>query len=443
MTAMPSSNMDVNTRPSRASMRRITTLVTLGNVLEWYDFSVYAVVAIYLAANFFPKQDAVAALLPTFAVFGAAFLARPLGALILGPMMDRKGRKSVMLVSMLLMAGGSILIGVTPGFATLGIFGAVLVVIGRLAQGFSTGGEFGSAAVFMSEWAPDGRRGFYVSFTQVATNGGLILGLGFASILTFILGPENMLAWGWRIPFLFGGLLAVLVFILRRHLDETPVFRSIQQPLKSESADGLPGSETVRGGNVRAFFTTMGVVLAWTMTAFVVLNYMPAYAVTFIGIDQQSALIATGIGAVVSLVLIPVAGALSDRVGRRPLIIIGSVALVVLCYPMFVLMGAMHSFVGVLLAQVILAPVYAALAGVGPATITELFGTRRRGSLVSVASALTIVLFGGFGPFIVTWLIQTTGTTTAPAFYLIGGGILTLITALTLPRRLGFGALRD
>ncbi|MFS0735034.1 MFS transporter [Microbacterium sp. 1P10UB] len=416
--------------------------MTLGNVLEWFDFSVYAVVAVYIAATFFATTDPIAALLPTFAVFGAAFVARPLGALILGPMMDRRGRKSVMLLSMLLMAGGSVLIGFAPGYATVGILGALLVVVGRLAQGFSAGGEFGSAAVFLSEWAPDGRRGFYVSFQQVATSAGLVFGLVFASLLTLALGPQNMAAWGWRIPFLFGGVLAIVVFILRRRIDDTPVFRAMEEQ-RLASPDHAAPVATVEESNVRGFLTTMGIVVLWTMVSFITFNFMPAFAVSFVGVDQQAALIATAIGAAMSIVLIPLAGAISDRVGRRPLIIVASIAYLVLSFPMFWMMVSLQSFGGLVLFQLILAPFTAAVVGVGPATITELFGSRRRGAMVSIAAALTTALFGGFGPFIATWLIQVTGTPTAPAFYLMAGAVITLITALTLSKRLGFENLKD
>jgi MHS family proline/betaine transporter-like MFS transporter len=429
--------------PSKAALRKITALVTLGNVLEWFDFSVYAVVAVYIARTFFVADDPVAALLPTFAVFGVAFVARPIGALILGPLMDRKGRKSVMLISMLLMAGGSVLIGITPGYEAIGVLGPVLIVIGRLAQGFSAGGEFGSAAVFLSEWAQEGRRGFYVSFQQVSTNGGLAFGLLFALGVSWVLGPENMAAWGWRVPFLFGGVLAIVVFFLRRHMDETPTFREIQR--RAQVGEAGPAEEGAEKGisNARGFFLTVGIMALWIMLSFVTLNFMPTFATTFVGVGQELALIATAVGAIATLVLTPIAGALSDRVGRRPLILFGSVGYLILAWPLFALMVSMGNVWGIILAQLIFAPFNAAVVGVGPATITELFGARRRGALVSIAAAVTTVVFGGFGPYIATWLIQTTGLPTAPGFYLMAGAIITIVSALLLPKRIGFGKLRD
>ncbi len=438
MASAPPASAPALDRPTdRATMRRIVTLVTIGNVLEWFDFSVYAVVAVYIAATFFETSDPIAALLPTFAIFGAAFLARPLGALILGRVMDVKGRKSVMLLSMMLMAGGSVLIGVAPGYATVGVTGAVVVVFGRLLQGFSAGGEFGSTAVFLSEWAHAGRRGFYTSFQQVATSGGLVLGLLFAIVLTSALGPAAMGEWGWRVPFIFGGVLAIVVYVLRRRMGESPVFEAMKQRAVPVPDAGSTSSD------VRGFFLNLGVICIWTMAAFITLNYMPTYVVTFAGADQQSALIATMFAAVLTLVLLPVAGAISDRVGRRPMLIIGAVGYMVLAYPCFLLVLSWHSLAALLLSQLVLAPLYSIVAGVGPATITELYGARRRGALVSTASAVATALVGGFGPFIATWLIKVTGDSAAPAFYLMAGAALSLVAALLLPRRIGLDALKD
>ncbi|MEF2978921.1 MFS transporter [Subtercola sp. YIM 133946] len=441
MSSLPVGETTTSEALNPRAFRRIVALVTIGNVLEWFDFSVYAVVAVYIAATFFNTSDPIAALLPTFAIFGAAFLARPLGAVVLGRLMDRRGRKSVMLISMFLMAGGSVLIGVAPGYAAIGVAGAVIVVIGRLLQGFSAGGEFGSSAVFLSESANRGRRGFYTSFSQVATSAGLILGLLFAFALTALLGAGSMAAWGWRVPFVFGGILAVVVFVLRRRMGESPAFVALQA--RGEGAATQEPDAAKDSGDVRSFLLNLGVVCLWTMAAFITLNYMPTYAVTFAKADQQSALIATLFGAALTVVLIPVAGMLSDRFGRRPLLIIGAVGYVVLAYPAFSLLLSMQSLIGLIVFQLIMAPLYAIVAGVGPATITELYGTRRRGSLVSTASAVATALAGGFAPYISTWLIQVTGNTIAPAFYLIAGALVSLVAAVFLPKRIGLDDLRE
>lgn len=420
---------------SRARVRA-TVLATLGNVLEWYDFTVYGFLAVYIAANFFPGEDPIAALLSAFGVFAVGFIARPLGALVLGPLVDRKGRKSVMLLSMLMMAGGSLLVGIAPSYVTFGAFGAFVIIFGRLLQGFSAGGEFGSSAVFLVEWANPKRRGFFGSFHQVATYGGLLVGVVFVAALTAVLGPETMAAWGWRIPFLLGSALAIVVLVLRRRVQETPVFSEVKEDEAEAAASGtaaVPVSTSRELGAVAGFFLTIGVVALWAVTSMVTINYMPTFTANFAGIAPQEALWATCIGCLVAVVLIPLAGHLSDRFGRKPFIIGAAIGYIVLAYPLFWMIVEGRAFGFVVLAQVIFAIPTAAIAGTGSSTISELFATKRRGSLVSIGSAISVTVFGGFGALICTLLITSTGIPTAPAFYVIGVAVITLIAGIALP----------
>jgi len=415
-----------------AARRRAAVLATLGNVLEWYDFTVYGFLAAYIAATFFPSEDHIASLLAAFAVFAVGFIARPLGALILGPLVDRKGRKSVMLVSMMLMALGSLLVGIAPGYIVAGATGAMLVVLGRLLQGFSAGGEFGSSAVYLVEWADERKRGLYGSFHQIATYGGLIFGVFFVAILSSILGPANMAAWGWRIPFLFGAALAIVVLVLRRRITDSPVFEEATSAAataerQAEKTDSrLPGLVT-------GFFLTIGVVALWGVTSMVTINYMPTYVSNFAGIEPRSALWAVAIGGVLTVALIPVFGSLSDRLGRKVFVIGAAIAYIVLPWPLLAWLVASQSFWTVVVTQLIFAVPTAAMAGVGSSTIAELFPTDRRGTLVSIGTAIAVTVFGGFGAYICTWLIQVTHITVAPAFYIAAVALLTLITGILLP----------
>lgn len=413
--------------------RRAAVLATLGNVLEWYDFTVYGFLAGYIATSFFPAADPTTSLLSAFAVFAAGFIARPLGSLIFGPIIDRKGRKSVMLISMMIMATGSLMIGVAPVYLTAGAFGAVLVVTGRLLQGFSAGGEFGSSAVFLVEWAGQGKRGLFGSFHQIATFGGLILGVLIVATLSSILDPTQMSEWGWRIPFLIGAVLAVVVLLLRRGIEDSPEFT--QSTAKNyDSAQVLAEAQDPAFPSImKAFWLTVGICSMWGVTSMVTINYMPTFAMNFASITPRAALWAVFCGGVVAVALIPIFGRLSDKYGRKPFVVGAAIALIILPYPLFTLILETQKFWAVLLAQLLFAVPTAATAGVGTSTIVEMFPARVRGTMVSIGTAVAITVFGGFGGYICTWLIKTTGITAAPAFYIIAVSVLVTAAGLLLP----------
>lgn len=426
--------------PDRTRSRSVV-LGTLGNVMEWYDFTVYGFLAVYISVNFFPGQDPIAALLSTLALFGVGFVARPIGALVLGPIADRRGRKFVMLLSMLLMALGSLVIGVSPTYASIGFLAPAFILVGRLMQGFSAGGEFGSAAAYLTEWASKGRRGFFGSFHQIGAYGGLLLGLIVVAVTTSLAGSEAMTEWAWRVPFLLGSLLAVVVLLLRRGIGETPEFENLEKARAAGShavaTDAPVGAQT---SVARRFFLVIGIGALWSVTSYVTISYMPTFAKTFAGIPSVTALWATGVGCFVAVVLIPVSGHLSDRIGRRPLLIFSAVSFIILPAPLLQFVLSVPSFGSLLLTQILFAIPAAAIAGVGIAAISELFGTHQRGRMVSVAPAIANAIFGGFGPYISTWLISTTGLTIAPSFFIIAVAMITLVTALNLPARARAGA---
>lgn len=427
-----SSALQTHSQATKKARTRAVTLATLGNVMEWYDFTVYGFLAIAISVNFFPGSDPNAALLSTFAVFGVGFVARPVGAFVLGPLVDSKGRKFVMLLSMLLMAAGSLLVGIAPTYAQIGLLAPAIIVLGRLFQGFSAGGEFGSSAVFLVEWATPKRRGLFGSFHQVATYGGLLTGVLVVAALTSILGPAQMQAWGWRIPFIFGAFLAVVVLYLRRRVEETPVFSEVEKSPTAADIQ-LPGAHRTQPSSLKGFFLTIGITALWAVTSFVTINYMPTFTSKFAGISQQEALWATSIGCLLAVVLFPVAGHLSDRFGRRPFILGSSIAYIILSVPLFLLIINGRSLLTVILAQAVFALPTAAIAGVGTATVTELFALRRRGVLVSIATAIAVTVFGGFGGFITTLLIETTGSPLSASYYVVGVALITFVAALAMP----------
>ncbi|MEJ2866345.1 MFS transporter [Actinomycetospora sp. OC33-EN08] len=421
-----------STSDAAAGRTRSTVLGTLGNVMEWYDFTVYGFLAAAIGAAFFPGDDPVAALLASFAVFAVGFVARPIGALVLGPVSDRRGRRFVMLLSMLLMAAGSLVIGLAPTYASIGALAPALILVGRLLQGFSAGGEFGSAAVFLTEWASRGRRGFFGSFHQVGTYGGLLLGILVVSVLTSVVGTAAVQAWAWRIPFLLGALLAVVVLVLRRTVGETPEFVDLERARETETEADVSTASPVGAG--RGFVLALGVVALWAVTSFVTINYMPTFATTFAKVPATSALWATAIGCLLAVALIPVFGHLSDRIGRRPLVVGAAVAFIVVPVPLFAFLVAVPSFGTLVLVQVVFAIPTSMIAGAGTATISELFDTRRRGALVSIASAISVAAFGGAGGYVATLLVRSTGLPVSPAFYVMAAAVITLVAGLALPR---------
>lgn len=434
MTSPPPPQILPDAEPTR-NRTRSAVLGTLGNVMEWYDFTVYGFLAAAIGANFFPGDDPVAALLASFAVFAVGFVARPVGALVLGPVADRRGRRFVMLLSMLLMAAGSLVIGLSPTYASVGALAPGLILFGRLLQGFSAGGEFGSAAVFLTEWASRGRRGLYGSLHQVGTYGGLLLGLLVVSVLTSAVGSEAVRAWAWRVPFLIGALLALVVLVLRRTIRETPEFEDLEAARRT--GDDVTLADDPQIGAARGFGLALGVVALWAVTSFVTINYMPTFATTFAKIPATAALWATAIGCLVAVALIPLFGHVSDRIGRRPLIIGAAVGYIVISVPLFALLVAVPSFGVLVLVQLVFAVPTSMIAGAGTATISELFSTHRRGSLVSIASAISVTVFGGAGGYIATLLVQSTGLAISPSFYIVAVALITLVAGLALPRRIG------
>lgn len=408
--------------------RRAAVSAVIGNVLEWFDFATYAFLAGIIAANFFPKGNDRVALLSTFAAFGIGFAARPLGALFFGRLGDTKGRRIALLIAMPMMGVGTLLMGLIPSYAAVGVAAPGVLVLGRLMQGFSAGGELGNAVAFLVEWAPPKRRALFSSLQQCSTIGGTLLGSGVAALLTSVLSPTALESWGWRIPFIFGGLvIAPLGWYLRRSIEETPIFEQVAaDPAVTRSIVEPGGSSWLSGAQ------TLGLSIVWTVSFYVFLSYLPSFLPKHTGVSPATALWANTAGLMVMLVAIPCWGCLSDRFGRKPFLLTAAAAFVVLPYPVFTLLsGAAPAALvfGVLMGAGLLIGVF---AGVGPATMSELFATRARTTGMSVGYGFATAIFGGFAPFISAWLIDQTGSPIAPAFYVIAAGAVSMAVIATL-----------
>ncbi len=410
---------EINQRDSK----RAVTAAVIGNVLEWYDFAVYAFVAGIIAKKFFPQTDEVTALLSTFLAYGLGFVARPLGGIVIGRLGDTHGRKAALLLTIFLMAAGTVLIGLLPTYTTIGLVAPFLLVLARLVQGFSAGGEWGGSTAYIVEWAPKGERGWYGSFQQMSVVAGLLLGSGVAALINTILTPDQMNDWGWRVPFLLGGILGPVGIYMRRTIKETPAYESAAH--KSAAAVGDDSGPLMAA---RAF----GFTIVWTVCFYVLLNYMPTYTQKYLKISASAALWANTIGLLVLMVCIPMMGRLSDRLGRKPLLLACCLAFIVLPYPIFNYILSGIGYGELIAVQILFAVLISMFSGPGPAAIAEMFPTRSRSTWMTSGYALAVAIFGGFAPFVSVWLIDRFQSPIAHVFYLIGAAVVSLLVIATL-----------
>lgn len=406
---------------------RAVVAASIGNALEWFDFIIYGFFALTMAKLFFPTGDETVSLLLALATFGVPFFMRPLGAIIIGNYADRHGRKAAFTLTIFLMMVGTAIIAVAPTYATAGVFAPLLILFARLVQGFSAGGEFGSATAFLAEQNPE-RRGFYASW-QFASQGlttvlATAIGVGLASSLT----TAQMESWGWRVPFFIGLLIGPVAWYIRRNVDETMEFKSMQ-------VSASPVREALSDGRKRLLIS-LGVVALCTVSMYTIVLFMPTYATRQFGLTTSVGFLGGMLVGAIQLVLIPVFGALSDRYGRLHICFLSAAAMSVLFYPMFAWLAASPTLQTLLIVQGIFGVLMAAYMGPLGALMAEMFPARMRTTGLSISYAFGVAIFGGLAPLISTWLIAATGSKLAPAFYLIIAGTISLV-ALVFARRLG------
>lgn len=396
----------------------------IGNVLEYYDFIVYAFLATTLARKFF-QGDEVAGLLASFATFGVGFLARPLGGALIGRLADTHGRRIALQITIFGMALGTVGIGLLPTYESIGVAAPVLLVALRLIQGLAAGGEWGSATALIVESAPAGKRGLFGGFGQASiASSNLLSGLVVAAVVGLFT-TQQMDDWGWRIPFLIGGLLLPVGIYMRRNLEETPAFTESQQ--QAETRAPMPRSEAIKMMG-RAF----GFTIIWTVSYYIMLSYMPTFLTKYVGLTQAQALKSNSIALVVLVLATPMFGWLSDRVGRRPLLLACCGGFVVLAYPLFSVILNKPSFETIVAIQIVFNIFIAAFSGAAPAALCEIFPTHSRTTLLSIGYSLATAIFGGFAPFIATALIESTGSPISPTYYLMFAGVVSGLVILGL-----------
>lgn len=392
----------------------------IGNVLEWYDFAVYGFFAPILGKLFFPSEDPVTSLIASFGAFAAGFLMRPIGGAVFGHIGDRLGRKKALNISVMLMAIPTFLIGVMPTHAQIGISAAVILVLLRMCQGLSVGGEYTSSIVYLAETAPNHRRGLFTSASILGGVGGILLGSFFGSILTVMLTEAQLQSWGWRIPFLFGIVVAGVGYLIRRHMPETlSDAEKLDKPLKALRKNW---GQIVRVGGLNM----LAAIAFYAMFVFVV-----TWLINYVHEPRTLALRFNTISLLLLMLLLPLFAYLSDRIGRKPVLVGGALGIILFSYPLFWLMHHPNPTL-IMAGEFGMAILIAAYIAPIPATLTEMFPKNIRVSAVSVGYNLAYAVFGGTVPIVAVWLIQKQHDDLAFVWYIIGAAVLSLGIALTL-----------
>jgi len=396
-------------------LRRAIAASAIGNATEWFDYGVYAYGVTYISAALFPGSAGQATLF-ALATFAISFLVRPFGGLFWGPLGDRLGRKSILALTILMMSGATVCIGLIPAYATIGFGAPLLLVLLRMVQGFSTGGEYGGAATFMAEYAPDDKRGFCGSFLEFGTLGGFSLGALLMLGCSLALGEAAMHDWGWRLPFLMAAPLGLVGLYLRSKMKDTPVFREVEQAGEKEES---PGTELrdLLSGYWKPLLCLGGMVVALNVVNYTLLSYMPTYLATHLGLSTDEALLVPIVGMLFMMLFLPFVGALSDRIGRKPLWWISLVGLFVLAVPLFHLMTV--SLTGALVGFALLGLLYVPQLATISATFPAMFPTQVRFAGFAIAYNVSTSLFGGTAPLANDWLIDRTGDMFVPAYYMM------------------------
>ncbi|WP_144143994.1 MFS transporter [Paraburkholderia sp. BCC1884] len=415
------------TPASKSLHTRAVVAAVVGNALEWYDFTVFGFLTVVIAQVFFPAGDNYASLLLTTATVGVAFVMRPIGGIVLGLYADRAGRKAALSLVIALMTLGILLLAIAPPYSAIGIGAPLMIVLGRSLQGFSAGGEFGSSTALLIEAAPFSRRGLYGSWQMASQAAALLLGALVSAAITRGLSPEALKSWGWRVPFLLGLIIGPIGFYIRRHLVDSEAFLLAQKTARRATL-----GEVLRGHS-RDVLCGLGSVIALTVTIYVLISYLPTLAVTQLKLPYAQSFYAVIVGNLLLTLLSPLAGAWSDRIGRKGLSLWSLVLTLVIIYPLFAWLAAEPSVSKLILVQALLSITLSGYYGPFGALIAELFPANVRSTGLSLAYNVAVMLFGGFGPFVVTWLINTTGSPLAPTYYVMGGLALSIVAIACIP----------
>ena len=427
--AIDSSNLNSRDRKTAATQEpykqhpqtwRAVISSSIGNALEWFDVLIYSAMAVTIAKLFFPTENQTVSLMITFATFGVSFFMRPLGAIVIGSYSDRVGRKAALTLSILLMMIGTLLIVIMPTYAQIGLWAPAGIVIARLLQGFSAGGEFGSSTAFLVEHAPH-RRGFFSSWQVASQGASIVLAAVFGAVLASQLSTDQLESWGWRIPFIFGLLIGPAGYYIRKNLEESPEFAHAE-------TTSTPLRDIMQNQKMRLFIGTGSVIMA-TVSVYLVV-YMPTYAVKQLGMTSTAAFSATILAGMMMMFLSPLVGHLSDKYGRTPFMLCSSVLFVLLTYPLFAWLSMNPTFINLLLVQGVVGFLMTMYFAAMPALLSDIFPVQTRGTGMSLCYNIGVMVFGGFAGLTITWLIAATDNKLAVTFYVIFGAVLSVIATL-------------
>ena len=414
----------------RLSVGRAVAAATVGNMLEWYDFTIYAAFAVPISKAFFPADNEVVSLLLSFVTFGLGFVARPFGAAFLGGYADRKGRRNALGLTILLMALGTAIIAFCPGYDRIGLAAPCIIILARLIQGFSAGGEIGGAISTLVEHAPPERRGLYGSFQQLSQGGSTMLSGLVAMIIALTLSPAEIGAWGWRLAFGVGLLIAPVGIYIRRELEDAPVFTEAAAEHQTEAP-----IRVILRRHWRAVLTGMLIVMLWTVAQYIA-NYFPTFAVRELKVSLSTSYLGPLVVGIV-LLFCPLVGLLADRFRRKSVMMVGALGLLIVAYPAFSYLIASPTPEHLVVTQIIVATFMLIYTAPASAVLAELFPTSVRATGISVTYSLGVAIFGGFTPAIITALISWTGAPVAVAYYLMGAALVSLVTVFTLTDHTG------
>lgn len=426
--------MNAKPTPSPAMVRKVVIASVLGNAFEWFDFAIYGLFAVMIAKLYFPSGNEFASMLLTLATFGVGFAVRPLGGVLLGLYGDRVGRKKALSLTIVLMSIGTGMIGILPTHEAIGIAAPILMVLARLIQGFSVGGEFSGATTMLVEFAPVNRRGFFGSFQMCSQALAFSLGALVAYLLTVNLAPQALELWGWRLPFLLGILIGPVGWLIRSTVDESPEFLAYASEVRSGKVERVKTPlRTVFRDYPRAMLGTLGMSVVGTVSAYVFVFFLPIFAKKQLGMSASDVNLSTFIGTLVILVFCPLAGYLSDRIGRKAVLLPAIIAYSIVSYVLFKQLVDAPTFGALLTVQIGVSFFMSFFWGPTPIVLTEVFPVSVRSTGAAVTYNLAVLIFGGLAPFVNTWLVHVTGSNLAPIYYVQMSVVIGLIGVLMLP----------